>query len=76
METTMQNYNYPEKHVPISGSTNITKFFLHVMCELKRVQLKRANTLSTNPSIGGEGRVCTIANWWDLGWNPAFRERS
>ena len=27
------------------------------MCELKIVQLKRANTLSTNPSIGGEGRV-------------------
>ena len=24
-------------------------------------QLKRANTLSTNPSFGGEGRVCTIA---------------
>ena len=22
--------------------------------------------LSTNPSIGGEGRVCTIAKWWDL----------
>jgi len=28
---------------------------------LKLTQLKRANTLSTNPSIGGEGRVCTIA---------------
>ena len=27
------------------------------MCELKIAQLKRANTLSTNPSIGGEGRV-------------------
>ena len=32
-----------------SGSTNITKFFLQVMCELKKAQLKRANTLSTNP---------------------------
>jgi len=40
METTMQNYNYPE---------------------LKIAQLKRANTLSANPSICGEGRVCTIA---------------
>jgi len=29
------------------------------MCELKIAQLKRANTLSTNPSIGGEGRVYT-----------------
>ena len=46
METTMQNSNY---------------IFLQVMCELKIAQLKRANTLSTNPSIGGEGRVCTIA---------------
>jgi len=43
------------------GSTNITKFSLQAMCELKIAQLKRANTLSTNPSIGGEGRVCTIA---------------
>jgi len=34
-------------------------------------QLKRANTLSTNPTIGGEGRVCTIAKW-----NSAFCERS
>jgi len=33
------------------------------MCALKIAQLKRANTLSTNPSIGGEGRVCTIAKW-------------
>jgi len=40
-----------------SGSTKITVFFLQVMCELKIAQLKRANTLSTNPSIGGEGRV-------------------
>ena len=32
------------------------------MCELKIAQLKRANTLSKNPSIGGEGRVCTMAN--------------
>ena len=30
------------------------------MCELK-IQLKCANILSTNPSIGGEGRICTIA---------------
>ena len=37
-----------------SGSTNITQFFLQVMCELKLAQLKHANTLSTNPSIGGE----------------------
>jgi len=59
-----------------SGSTNITKFFLQVMLELKIAQLKRANTLSTNPSIGGEGWVCTIAKWSDLGWNPAFCERS
>ena len=50
-----------------SGSTNIMKFFLQVMCELKIAQLKHANTLSTSPSIGGEvciggeGRVCTIA---------------
>ena len=36
------------------------------MCELKIAQLKRAYILSTNPSIGGEGRVCTIAKWWDL----------
>jgi len=27
----------------------------------KIAQLNRANTLSMNPSIGGEGRVCTIA---------------
>ena len=58
-----------------SGSTNITKFFLQVMCELK-LQLKCANILTTNPSIGGEGRVCTIAKWWDLASNPAFCERS
>jgi len=32
------------------------------MCELKIAQLKRANTLSTNPSVGGEGRVFTITN--------------
>ena len=44
-----------------SGSTNITKFFLKVRCELKIAQLKGANTLSTNPSIGGEGLVCTFA---------------
>jgi len=46
------------------------------MCELKIAQLKRANTISMNPSVGGEGRVRTIAKWWDLGWNPAFWERS
>jgi len=46
------------------------------MCELKIAQLKCANTLSTNPSIGGEGQVCTIAKWWDLGGNPTFCERS
>ena len=58
----MHNYNYPGKHVPnTSDSTNITKFFLQVMCELKIAQLKRAYTLSTNPSIGGKGRVCTMA---------------
>ena len=59
----MQNINYPEKHVPYSwtGSTNTTKIFLQVMCELKIAQIKDANTLSTNPSIGGEGRVCTTA---------------
>ena len=58
----MQNYNYPENKCFTSGSTNIiTKLFLQVMCELKIAQLKRPNTLSTNPSIGGEGRVCTIA---------------
>ena len=52
----MHNYNYPGKHVPnTSDSTNITKFFLQVMCELKIAQLKFANTLSTNPSIGEEG---------------------
>jgi len=62
METTLQNYNYPEKNTCLtSGSTNITKFFLQVMCELKKAQLKPANTFSTNPSIGGDGRVCTIA---------------
>ena len=44
-----------------SGSTNIMKFFLQVMSELKIAQLKLAHTLSTNSSIGGEGRVCTIA---------------
>ena len=43
-----------------SGCTNITQFFLQVMCELKIAQLQRANTLSPNPSIGGEGRVCTM----------------
>ena len=59
-----------------SGRTNITKFFLQPMFELKIAQLKRANTLSTNPSIGGEGRFCTITKLWDLGWNPAFYERS
>ena len=59
-----------------SGSTNITQFFLLVMCELKLAQLKSANTLSMNPSIGGEGRVCMIAKWWDLGWNLAFCKRS
>jgi len=58
----MQNYNYPEKNMCLtSGSTNITKHFLQIMCELKLAQLKRANMLSTNPNIGGEGRVCTIA---------------
>jgi len=57
----MQNYDYPENTCLTSGSTNITKFFLQVMCELKLTQLKRANTLSTNPSIGVEDRVCTIA---------------
>ena len=35
-------------------------FVLQVMCVLKIAELKRANTLSTNLSIGGEGRVCTI----------------
>jgi len=45
------------------------------MSELKIAQLKLAHTLSTNSSIGGEGRVCTIAKW-DLGWNPAFCKRS
>ena len=44
-----------------SYSANVTKIFLQVMCELKLAQLKRANILSTNPSIGGEVRVCTIA---------------
>ena len=44
-----------------SGSTNIMIFSLQVMCELKIAQLKHANTLSTNPSIGGEVRVCTNA---------------
>jgi len=38
-----------------SGSTNITKFFLQLMCELKITQLKRANTLSMNPSISRRG---------------------
>jgi len=38
-----------------------TKLFLQVMCKLKIAQLKCANTLSKDPSIGGEGRVCTIA---------------
>ena len=41
--------------------TKITNFFLQVMCESKISQLKRVNTLSTNPSIDGEGRVCSIA---------------
>ena len=59
-----------------SGSTNITKFFLLVMCEIKIAQLKRANTVSTNSSIGGEGRFCMIAKWWDLVWNRAFCECS
>jgi len=36
-------------------------FFLQVMCELKIAQFQRASTLSMNSSIGGEGRVCTIA---------------
>ena len=44
----------------IRGSTNITKFFLQVMCELKKAQLKRANTLSTNPSIGGGGEFVRL----------------
>ena len=57
----MQNYNNQKKMCLTSGSTNITIFFLQVMCELKIAQLKRANTVSTNPRIGGEGRVCTIA---------------
>jgi len=30
------------------------------MWEFKKAQLKRANTLSTNLTIGGEGRVCTM----------------
>ena len=59
-----------------SGSTNITKFFLQVMRELKIAQWKRANTLFTNPSIGGDGRVCAIAKWWDLRRNLAFCKRS
>ena len=42
------------KTTQTSGRTNITKFFLQVMCELKIAQLKRANTLSTIPSIGVE----------------------
>jgi len=45
----------------IKISTNITKFFLQVLCELKIAQLKRANTLSMNPRVVGEGRVCKIA---------------
>jgi len=45
------------------------------MCESKIAQLNSANK-PTNPSIGGEGQVCTIAKWCDLGWNPAFCERS
>jgi len=57
----LQNYNYPENTCLTSGSTNITMFFLQVMCELKIAQLKHANTLSTNPSMGVEGRGCTIA---------------
>ena len=59
-----------------SQCTNITNFFLQVMREFKIAQWKRANTLFTNPSIGGEGRVCAIAKWWDLGRNPAFCKRS
>ena len=59
-----------------SVSTNITQFFLQVMCKLKLAQLKHANTISTNPSFSGESRVCTIAKWWELGWNPAFCKRS
>ena len=51
------------------GSTN-KKFFLQVMCKLNTLPV------STNPSIGTEGQVCTIAKWWNLGWNPAFCERS
>ena len=53
METMMQNYNYLEKHVPYQWQYkhNIS-FFHQVMCELKITELKRANTLSTNPSIG------------------------
>ena len=55
----MQNNNY-QKTCLTSGSTqNIVS--LQVMCELKIAQLKRANNLSTNPSTGGEDRVCTIA---------------
>ena len=38
-------------------------FFLQVMCELKIEQIKRANTLFTNSSIGGKGRVCTITKY-------------
>jgi len=57
----MQHYNYTENTCLTSGSTNITNCFHQVMCELKIAQLKLANTLSTNPSISGEGRVCTIA---------------
>jgi len=30
------------------------------MCELKKAQLKRANTLSTNPSIGGGGEFVRL----------------
>ena len=76
METMMQIIITLKNTCLTSGSTNITKFFLQVMFELKIAQLKRGNTLSTNQSIGREGRICMIAKLWDLGWNPAFCERS
>ena len=57
-------------------SSSTKSFFLQVICELKKAQLKRANTLSTNPSIGGEDRVCVITNDEISDEIPHFAKRS
>ena len=51
----------PKNTCLTSGSTqNIVS--LQVMCELKIAQLKLANTISTNPSVGGEAEFVRLLN--------------